>query len=242
LGAFFNPKLTFQMKKMVARFYILFALVLLSSSLNSQETKDELGNWLMFFGTNRVSDKISLHTEIQYRNHKVEPVTIEQLLLRTGVNYHLADNAIVTGGYGYIASHTFESDQKSPESKEHRVFQQLILLNKVNRLKFEHRYRVEQRWVNSEYKNRLRYRLMVFLPLNKPTITTGTVFLGVYDELFMNTKETFFDRNRFYAALGYQINKTMQVQLGYLRQRVNAYGKDHLQFVFTFNPDFRKDD
>ena len=227
---------------MITRFYILLALILLSSPLHSQQTQDELGNWLMFFGTNRVSDKISLHTEVQYRNHKVEPVTIEQLLLRTGVNYHLADNAILTGGYGYIATHTFESEQKAPESKEHRIFQQLILLNKVDRLKFEHRYRVEQRWVNSEYRNRLRYRLMVFLPLNKPKITTGTLFLGVYDELFMNTKDTFFDRNRFYAALGYQINKTMQVQVGYLRQRVNAFGKDHLQFAFTFNPDFRKEE
>lgn len=206
------------------------------------QTEDELGNWLMYFGMNRITDKLSIHTEVQYRNHTVEPVNIEQLLLRTGLNYHISSSAMVTGGYGYIASHDYESPQSKPESTEHRIWQQLILINKVGRLKFEHRYRVEQRWVNDDYRNRLRYRLMVFLPLNKPVIEKGTWFLGVYDEIFMNTKQTFFDRNRLYGALGYQLSKTTQVQVGYLHQRVNAFGKHHLQFGVVFNPDFRQTD
>ena len=219
---------------------LLFTLVLLSNSLLAQQ--NEFGNWLMYFGTNKVADDWSIHSEVQYRNHTVEPVNIEQLLLRTGVNYHLNKNTVFTLGYGYIASHDYESDQKAPESKESRIFQQLILINKIGRVKLEHRYRVEQRWVNDDYKSRLRYRLMAFVPINKPTITTGTFFLGIYDEIFMNTKQTYFDRNRLYAALGYQINKTTQVQVGYLRQQVNAFGKDYLQFAVVFNPDLRKKD
>ncbi len=216
----------------------ILILVLLSNPLLAQQ--GEFGNWLMYFGTNRISDDWSIHSEVQYRNHTIEPVNIEQLLLRTGVNYHLNKNTILTFGYGYVASHDFESEQKSPESTESRLFQQLILINKVSRLKFEHRYRLEQRWVNSDYKNRIRYRLMVFLPLNKPTIEKGTFFLGVYDEIFVNTKQTFFDRNRLYFALGYQFSKTTQAQVGYLRQRVNDFGKDYLQVGVVFNPDFRK--
>ncbi len=226
---------------MIKKFYspfLIFILILFSNSLLAQQ--NEFGNWLMYFGTNRVSDDWSIHSEIQYRNHTIEPTNIEQLLLRTGVNYHLSPNAIVTLGYGYVASHDFESEQKAPESKENRIFQQLIMTNKVSRLKFEHRYRFEQRWVNNDYKSRLRYRLMVFLPINKPTITTGTFFLGVYDEIFLNTKQVFFDRNRFYTALGYQFNKTTQMQIGYLRQRVNDFGKNYLQVGLVFNPDFRE--
>jgi len=195
----------------------------------------------MYFGTNRLSDDLSIHSEVQYRNHTLAPVNIEQLLLRTGLNYHLTKNATLTAGYGYIASHDFESEQTESESNEHRLFQQFILTNKVSRLKFEHRYRLEQRWVNDNYKNRIRYRLMVFLPLNKPTIEKGTVFLGVYDEIFVNTKGTFFDRNRLYAALGYQFSKTTQMQVGYLRQRVNDFGKNYLQVGMVYNPDFRKE-
>lgn len=224
-------------------FIVLFLLAMLSNSSVAQEQQDELGNWLMYFGTNRITDDWSIHSEVQYRNHTVGP-NIEQLLLRTGLNYHLQKNAILTAGYGYIPSHDYEDDQKSPSSTEHRLFQQLILINKISRLKFEHRYRYEQRWVDNgtdtDFKTRLRYRLMVFLPLNKPTITKGTIFLGVYDEIFVNTKQTFFDRNRFYAALGYQFSKTTQAQVGYLRQRVNPFGKNYLQFAVVFNPDFRK--
>ncbi len=210
---------------------------MLSGSLFAQQ--NEFGNWLMYFGTNRISDDWSIHSEIQYRNHTIEPINIEQLLLRTGLNHHVAKNAIITVGYAYVASHDFESEQKAPESKEHRIFQQLILTNKVSRLKFEHRYRLEQRWVNDDFRNRIRYRLMLFLPLNKPEITKGTFFLGLYDEIFLNTERVFFDRNRLYGALGYQFNKSTQVQLGYLRQRVNDFGKDYLQVGLVFNPDFR---
>ncbi len=224
------------------RFYhLLFSLAFTIIGFGSlQGQQDEFGNWIMYFGLNRISDDFSIHSEVQYRNHTLEPVNIEQLLLRTGLNYHVSKNAMITAGYAYVASHDFESEQKAPESTEHRIFQQLILINKVSRLKFEHRYRLEQRWVNSDYRNRIRYRLMVFLPLNKPTITTGTFFLGLYDEIFLNTERVFFDRNRLYGALGYQFNKATQVQVGYLRQRVNEFGKDYLQLGLVFNPDFRK--
>ena len=227
---------------MLKKFISLLFTFLFIASLNPLSAQQDIvGNWLMYFGTNRLSDNLSIHSEVQYRNHTLAPVNIEQLLLRTGLNYHVAKNAVLTAGYGYIASHDFESEQTEPESKEHRIFQQFILTNKVSRLKFEHRYRLEQRWVNDNYKNRIRYRLMVFLPLNKPTIEQGTLFLGVYDEVFVNTKDTFFDRNRLYAALGYQLSKTTQVQLGYLRQRVNDFGKNYLQFGVVYNPDFRKE-
>lgn len=219
---------------------LLMGLVASSSALGQHMTQDVTGNWLMYFGTNKLSDKISIHSEVQYRNHTVEPAHIEQLLLRTGVNYHINKHAIVTGGYGYIASHAFDSEESNPDTKEHRTFQQLILINELGRLKFEHRYRVEQRWVEGDYRDRLRYRLMVFLPINKPKVEPGAIFLGVYDEIFMNTKQTFFDRNRLYGAVGYQLNSTTQFQVGFLRQRINDFGKSYLQFAVVFNPDLSK--
>ena len=217
---------------------LLFLPFILSALILQAQTEDELGNWLMYFGANRVSDKLSIHTEVQYRNHTVTP-EIEQLLLRTGLNYHISKSAFVTAGYAYITSYDFESEQSAPESKENRIWQQLIMTNVVGKVKFEHRYRIEQRWVNGDYRNRLRYRLMAFIPLGKPTIEPSTFFLGIYDEIFMNTEQVFFDRNRLYAALGYQFNKQTSVQVGYLNQRINAFGKNYLQFALIFNPDFR---
>ena len=199
-----------------------------------------VGNWLMYFGQNRLNQHFSIHSEVQYRNHTALPINIEQLLLRTGLNYHFSTDAFATAGYGYIATHLYESAQTNPESEEHRVWQQLIMNNKLGKTKFEHRYRTEQRWVNGEYKNRLRYRLMMFIPLNKPSVEPGALFLGFYDEIFVNTKNTFFDRNRLYGALGYQINQLTGIQLGLLHQQVNDFGKWYLQFALVYNTDFRK--
>lgn len=216
----------------------MFLMLLFSFLSFSQE--DKTGNWLMYFGTNKLTDKFSLHTEIQFRNHTLTPNNTEQLLLRTGLNYHFSDRATVTGGYAYIPSYIYDSDQKTPETEEHRIWQQFILTNKIGRVKFEHRYRIEQRWVNQNYKNRFRYRLMLFVPLNKPKIEEKTWFLGFYDEVFVNAKETFFDRNRLYGALGYQFNKNTSMQAGLMHQQVNGFGKWYLQFALVFNTDFRK--
>lgn len=217
---------------------LLLLLVLPLSLLAQQE---ETGNWLMYFGTNKVSDTFSVHTELQYRNHTLAPVNIEQLLLRMGLNYHFSEKAFVTGGYAYIANHEFESEQSAPESEEHRIWQQFILTNTIGRVKFEHRYRLEQRWTKNDYRNRFRYRLMMFVPLNKPKIEEGTLFVGIYDEVFLNGKKDFFDRNRLYGALGYQLNKTTSLQVGMMHQQLNDFGKWYLQFAVVLNLDFRKD-
>ncbi len=226
-------------KRFKLKFRSIIILLVLPMSLLAQQ--EETGNWLMYFGTNKVSDKFSIHTEVQYRNHTLAPVNIEQLLLRTGLNYHFSEKAFVTGGYAYIANHEFESEQSAPESEEHRIWQQFILTNTIGRVKFEHRYRLEQRWVKNDYRNRFRYRLMLFLPLNKPRIEKGTLFAGVYEEVFLNGKKDFFDRNRLYGALGYQLSNTASLQVGMMHQQLSDFGKWYLQFALVLNLDFRKD-
>ena len=217
---------------------LLLLLQLLPLSGHAQPKK--AGNWLMYFGANKVSDQLSIHSEIQYRDHVLGVRNIEQLLLRVGLNYHFSDKLFVTGGYGRITGHVFESEQAQPETKEDRIWQQLIFINQFQKVKLEHRFRIEQRWQNNLYSNRYRYRIMAFLPLNKPKIERGALFLGIYDEIFLNGKNTFYDRNRLYGALGYQVNQTTGFQIGLLHQHVEDFGKLYLQFAMVFNPDFRK--
>ena len=200
----------------------------------------EMGNWIMYFGMNKISNDFSIHSEVQYRNHTLAPVNTEQWMLRTGLNYHFTNNAFATVGYAFIPSYIFDSEQEAPETTEHRIFQQLITTQLVGKVKFEHRYRLEQRWVNGDYRNRVRYRLMVFIPIKKPVIEPNTFFLGFYDEIFVNTEKTFFDRNRLYGALGYQANKKTNYQVGLLYQNVPDFGKYYLQFAVIYNPDLRK--
>lgn len=221
------------------RAFLLILLAGVSYTILAQQ--NNYGSWYMFFGQPRVSEKFSIHTEVQYRNHTITSVDIEQLLLRAGLNYHFSTTSFASVGYGRVLTHHFESEQQEPELKEHRAWQQLITTKVFGRVKFENRFRIEQRWVNNDYNNRLRYRLMLFIPINKPSIEKGAVFVGIYNELFVNTASEFFDRNRLYGALGYQLSMSSNFQLGMLQQQVGNIGKWHLQVALGFNPEFKKD-
>jgi len=216
-------------------FFILFVFGILFS--NSQE---DTGNWIMYFGTNKISDKLSIHSELQYRNHTISPTNIEQLLLRTGLNYHIKPHASATIGYAHIGNHTYKSNRKSPEVEEHRIWQQFLTTNKIGRIKFEHRYRIEERFIEKDFKTRFRYRIMLFYPLNRKLLETGTIYLGIYNELFINGEKTFFDRNRLYGGIGYKYSQNIEFQIGLLRQEVQTSVKTFLQFGMILNTDFKK--
>lgn len=225
-------------------FFYSLAITQVNGQINSSDGRDEIGNWIMYFGTARISERLSIHSEIQWRNHNITP-NIEQLLLRGGLNYHIDNNFIITGGYGYISTHPYEKEIITKLSDEHRIFQQLIIRNSISRLFFEHRYRYEQRWItndfSSDFRQRARYRFLVNIALNDRVIQPGSLYLSIYDEVFLNLhKGEVFDRNRLFAALGYQLSTATGIQVGYLRQTVPAFGKNYLQLALFYNPDFRE--
>ena len=82
---------------------------------------------------------------------------------------------------------------------------------------------------------------MRFVPLNRPKIETGTMYLGIYDEIVRNDKAAFFDRNRLYGGLGYQYTNNIHFQVGVLRQEVQTTSKTFLQFGLIFNTDLRSE-
>lgn len=213
----------------------LVAGILFSATALLGQNSDQ-GNWLMYFGNHKLSNGWSVHTELQYRHHSLVPNNPEQVLSRVGLNYHASATTMLTAGYGFIPSYADPGELGDPATVEHRVWQQMILVHKDSRVKFEHRYRVEQRWVDDKYKGRLRYRLMLTMPIGKPTFEDKTWFVGVYDEVFINTQRSFFDRNRLYAAAGYKLNSQLSFQAGVLHQEVQTTGgKFYAQFAVFLN-------
>ncbi|WP_242015665.1 DUF2490 domain-containing protein [Robertkochia marina] len=200
--------------------------------------ENELGAWYMYFGTNKLSEQWSLHTEAQFRYYQTTG-NFNQMLLRTGVNYHIAENAMATLGYAYIDTDTeFEEFTGEKKANEHRVFQQFILKNNVGKFAFEHRYRLEQRFLQhyetQDTQHRARYRLQVTYPL------PGQWFLNVYDEIFINLQEPLFGQNRLYGALGYKLNSELSFQAGYLKNHFTGSNYDRLQLAIFYNPDLSK--
>ena len=104
--------------------------------------------------------------------------------------YHLQNSASLTAGYAYVKTWPFdESINSAVTSNENRLWEQLILKNNLWRIDFEHRYRLEQRWVKTEvvdYSTRMRYRLLFLLPLSNANLKPKTFFIVTYNEIFLN--------------------------------------------------------
>ena len=206
----------------------------------AQETgENDFGFWGMYFGTNRVSEKFSIHTEAQFRFYEVGD-NFNQLLLRTGINYDISERAMVTLGYGYISTDpTFAEPPGEENITEHRIYQQFVLRNSVGKFSFSHRYRLEQRFINNPISgNDTQYRGRYFLRVTYPLGPSW--FLTAYEEVFINLQEPIFGQNRLYGALGYKVSKNVSLQLGYLKNHFTGANFDRLQIGIWWNTDLRK--
>jgi len=219
---------------------LLLLTVCTFSSISAQENgEDEWGSWAMLFTTNKVSEKLSIHAEAQWRTHEFGS-NFNQLLLRTGLNYHISDKAMATFGYGYISTDTdFEEPAGEENTSEHRIYQQFVLRNSVGNFKFSHRYRLEQRFIDSplagnDTQHRARYLLRVTHPID------DTWYLTAYDELFINLQAPTFGQNRLYAAVGHKFNSKIKMEVGYLKNHFNTAHFDRFQLGFWINTDFSK--
>ena len=223
--------------------YIAFTL-LFNTQLYAQIDQDQLGGWYMYFFDAKFKESSwGVQGDIQLRNWGVAD-DLEQLLIRSGITYRPKNAEVkLTLGYGNITTGTFGDSEA--KVKENRIYQEAIFPVKFGkRLHTNHRFRYEQRFVeNQDFRTRYRYNLFLNIPLNKAVIENKTVYLSIYNELFINGERSIgngntveiFDRNRRYYALGYQIKQGMKVQLGTMRQTTNAWAKNQLQLSFHHN-------
>jgi hypothetical protein len=245
---------------------LLLSLVMMSSTLfmdAQRQISAQQNTWFMYFGNHRLSDKWGIHTEYQWRREDLGQ-NWQQSLMRVGVDYYIPDGPMLTAGYGWIQSFPYGEQPISYSFNEHRIWQQMILKQKAGRFYFNHRYRLEQRFLERKtlnsaaefehdefvFRQRARYRFMVNIPLNHPEMKEKTLFLALYDEPFIQFGKgvgaNTLDQNRLYGALGYQVNKSLQIQAGYLNQMVfkgdgvHAERNHNLQLGITYNMDFRE--
>ena len=54
-------------------------------------------------------------------------------------------------------------------------------------------------------------------------------------KVFLNTESTVFDRNRVYGGFGYQINKNIRVEAGYLSQLFETSSRDQFNLITFVN-------
>ena len=156
--------------------------------------------------------------------------------LKAGGTFDIDPNFTVGVAGGRYTTADYQDLGAGLLNSEKRLWEQIVLTQYSHRLKLEHRYRIEKRWFTfrddrTEFRQRFRYRLNGFLPLNHKKIEPGTVFLVAYDEIFLNPKGPVFERNRVYGGVGYQFNKHLFLQVGYVNQANYNYTASQGQFV-----------
>jgi hypothetical protein len=213
---------------------VLFTLLNISASgqSNARRHTNNSNAWFMYFGNHKFSSKLGWHTEVQLRRNEFVSNS-QQLLLRTGLDYYLKNNARLTFGYAFIETHPYGGFAVANAFPEHRIWQQFTTTQDFNRFKLNHRYRLEQRNIGNaatgefkggRFENRVRYMVKgtyVVTPEWKRPL-----FAAAYDEIFLSFgKEVaynIFDQNRLYGALGITISETLKMEVGYLYQLVQA--------------------
>ena len=214
----------------MSKFNLLF-IVLFFSTFAFSQTSDT-GNWLMYFGNNKISKNWNWHNEIQYRNYNFIGDT-NQILLRTGFGYNFTENNNnLLLGYAFVTTQNYiVTTQDKLHINEHRIFQQFITKQNFGRIFLQHRYRLEERFINDNCTIRFRYLVGLNIPINKKTMDKNAIYLSFYNELFINGKTPLFDRNRLYGALGYVINKNVKVETGFMAQTLENFNRNQFQIA-----------
>ncbi|MBL7950420.1 MAG: DUF2490 domain-containing protein [Flavobacteriales bacterium] len=200
--------------------------------------------WISHWGDHRFHDRWSFHTEGHWRRTDLGEHW-QQLLLRPAINFHLNDQVLITQGYSYYINHTYSTYPIRFQNWEHHLWQQIQLTQAIGRVRIQHRFRMEERFIarlNADadepsravfdsygYQNRFRYRVWVTVPLGgHEKVAPGVFSVNLYDEVFLNfgdpTRLDHINQNRISALLGYQVNKELNALVGYLHQTIQRPG------------------
>lgn len=218
---------------------IVIFVLLTARSFRAHAQDSKVGTWgiatVVLPGDS--SHKWGGYSELQVRTNG--PLSQFQYYeAKAGVSYDINKDFTALLGTGTYHTYDYADLGSGPNTNEFRLWEQMTVNQFLYRLKFEHRYRIEQRWVNGAYRNRFRYRLNMFIPLNNTKIVAKTWFLSVFDEVFFNNKAPNFERNRISAALGYQFNRSWIAQAGWINQRnytaTQSNGKNNIMLMLMY--------
>lgn len=245
----------------MARFrYFLVVLIfcIVNNAPGQNNRINTYGNigWYNCFGTFKLSEKIGIHTEYQWRRDNFI-TDWQQSLLRTGINYQLNPRILFRVGYAWVETFPYGDipiNSMGRDFTEHRIFEMVQLSHKEGPVDFSHRFMLEQRFLGryssvnvateDEFPmlNRMRYMVRLQVPFKGMEIKDRTPYFAVYDEIFIgfgkNVSNNVFDQNRIAVLLGYRFNKNIRVEAGYLSQIVQFGRQISGQNIFQNNNGF----
>jgi hypothetical protein len=209
--------------------FLFFSFPLLLKSQN-----DIFGTWNILNIKYQYNSKIALFGEGQIRslnfyNH------FHYYEFKGGFQYQLDPNLNVGLACGSYQTFKEGGNFELPKNNnEFRLWPQIILSQKLNRLKIEHRYRAEFRFTSNGFRNRFRYRLGLSYPIIQKNSLNTSIYLN--NEIFFTDNEPYFERNRIAFGIQHMISKKSTFLIGYLHQfdyKINdETGRDFIQIGY----------
>jgi hypothetical protein len=136
-----------------------------------------------------------------------------------GINYKAFKNVTLTFGAGSYQTYAEGGDFVLPKNNdEFRLWPQITLFQSIGKIKIEQRYRAEQRFTSSGYRNRFRYRLGASYSFGKERSGHKPYQISASNEIFFTDNEPYFERNRALLAFNWKVSTALAIQLGYLKQ------------------------
>jgi len=197
--------------------------------------------WLQYVNIARFSKKLSLDSDLDYR-WKENLSLKSQYILRSGLGYKVHDRLQLLVGFAHLG---FYSDQVI-NRLEYRPYEQFAYKHQLNKVKFGHRLRIEQRYFykkssettakSTSFNHRFRYRFALRMPLFK----SEKISLGISNEIHLNAGKdgtsSPFDQNRLIIGPAYSFSKKFAVNLYYQNlitptSERNYYNLNHIIFI-----------
>ncbi len=214
---------------MFKQYFIYIVLLALFKSSIAQNASPAIVRdhmlWLGYYNSVIFNPQWSINSDLQFRT-KNGVKDYSQVLIRTDVSYKPKDRVTVSLGMAHFRY--FITNEKT--RSEWRPWQELKLTDKVGNCRLTHRLRVEQRF-NETVKNseatkdyqfnfRFRYRLDLRYPILKEKEAGNNWYALVGNELMINAGSiisyNYFDQDRLYAGINYEVNKKLSLQFQYM--------------------------
>lgn len=256
----FDHQILFSKFSPLKPFSIGITLVLLLASYTSfgQELPEKVVNqnaqfWISTNNVFRIADRWALLNDIHIRrnNFVADP---NFYFLRVGGQYYLNSSLRLASGYAHLWL-TPTGDWDSFQN-ENRIYQQLSISRRYEKMNALFRIRLEQRFFNTVvdgqslnddfFVNRIRFLVSAGFPFKQggPTefILANETHLNFGKEVVFNT----FNQNRLTAGIKHKLSENWKFDFGYMMvyQQLaagNVYNLNHtLRLFFYGSFDFRK--
>jgi hypothetical protein len=191
---------------------------------------DNANLWLNYVGDHPIGDgPWGVHLEMQNRLSEWGE-DWQQVLFRTGINYQIDPKMSVSLGYAFVETFPYGELPAAAAFDEHRIYEQFGCKDSWMGLDWQHRFRLEQRFIEDlaaadwRPENRIRYMLRTAVPLTEDK----SWYIAMWDEVFLNfggnLDNNHFDQNRAFAGIGHKLDKFTALEVGFLEQTLQKRG------------------